>query len=103
MAGQNGAGKDGASKDAEDPSQIATPAVLYVTSDGSRSASYSRSACASASAMASTRSAKACEGQTIVVDTGTRGTGRNRHGMPDGPPRPGGGGGGGGGFRRGGM
>ena len=53
-AGKDGAGKDGASKTLEDPSQIATPAVLYVTSDGSRSGRATAGpACASASAIAS--------------------------------------------------
>ena len=104
---RDGASKDSASKDAEDPTQIATPAVLYVTSDGSRSGELQPVRVRigiSDGVMTEVREGLS-EGQTIVVDTARAaqgGAGIGGMGGPMAPPRPGGGGGGGG-FRRGGM
>jgi HlyD family secretion protein len=107
--GKDGGGKDGGAKEAEDPSLVSTPAVLYTTSDGARGADLQpvRVRIGISDGVMTELREGMTEGQAVVVDTARAaqgGAGMGGMGGPMAPPRPGGGGGGGGGgFRRGGM
>jgi HlyD family secretion protein len=98
--GKEGGAKDGSGREAEDPVQLSTPAVLYTTQEGSRAAELQsvRVRIGISDGVMTELRDGLNEGQTVVVDTARAA----QAGGPMAPGRPGGGGGGGG-FRRGGM